>query len=174
MTEALQRIRLLAKYYYDDLRWSDVREHETRTFLVIPLLLALGWAEQQLKIELPVKGGRVDIACYDGPFSREKSEDAVALIETKGFSSGLDYAPQQAHEYATHFRNCNLVIVTNGYCYKTYARKNDETFESKQPAAYLNLLRPRDRYPLDPETTDGALEVLRCLLPLNNRFAPIG
>jgi len=35
---------------------ADIREHETRTFLVIPLLLALGWAEQQLKIEMPAAG----------------------------------------------------------------------------------------------------------------------
>lgn len=94
LTQALQRIRLLAEYYYNHQPWSDIREHETRTFLVIPLLLALGWAEQQLKIELPVKGGRVDIACLDRPFSGNPA-NVVALIETKGFSSGLDFAPRK-------------------------------------------------------------------------------
>lgn len=49
LTSAFRRIRLLATYYYEHCRWSDVREHETRTFLIMPLLLALGWAEQQVK-----------------------------------------------------------------------------------------------------------------------------
>jgi hypothetical protein len=32
LVTALRRIRLLARYYYDYCEWSDVREHETRTF----------------------------------------------------------------------------------------------------------------------------------------------
>ena len=50
LTSTFNRIRLLARYYRRYHRWQDIREHETRTFLVIPLLLALGWAEQQIKI----------------------------------------------------------------------------------------------------------------------------
>jgi hypothetical protein len=91
LTEAIRRIRLLADYYYFSGRWDDIREHETRTFLVVPLLLALGWAEQQLKIEFPVKGvGRVDIACFTGPFLQCEDDDVVVLIETKGFPFRLD------------------------------------------------------------------------------------
>lgn len=172
LTQALQRIRLLAEYYYNHQPWSDIREHETRTFLVIPLLLALGWAEQQLKIELPVKGGRVDIACLDRPFSGNPA-NVVALIETKGFSSGLDFAPTQAQAYAKHFPTCQSVLVTNGYCYKTYRRQSDETFGTS-PSAYLNLRQPSDRYPLDPHQVAGAFEVLRWLLPRSLRtFAEV-
>lgn len=163
LTEALRRIRLLADYYYNNASWKDIREHETRTFLVIPLLLALGWAEQQLKIELPVPGGRIDIACFASPF-RGDHVDVVALIETKDFSSGLDYAPAQAQAYAQHFKNCQVVLVTNGYCYKSYLRQGDATFNTT-PSAYLNILKPKDRYPLDPETVAGALDVLRWLIP---------
>jgi len=163
LTEALRRIRLLADYYYNNWSWQHIREHETRTFLVIPLLLALGWAEQQLKIELPVQGGRVDVACFGGPF-RNDHADVVALIETKGFSSGLDYAPSQAQAYAQHFKNCQVVLVTNGYCYKSYLRQSNATF-STIPSAYLNILRPKDRYPLDPQNVAGALDVLRWLMP---------
>jgi hypothetical protein len=65
LTSAFRRIRLLARYYFDKCKWQDIREHETRTFLVMPLLLALGWSEQQIKIELSVKGmGRIDVACF--------------------------------------------------------------------------------------------------------------
>ncbi|MBA7551169.1 hypothetical protein ES705_43705 [subsurface metagenome] len=59
LSGAFNRIRLLAHYYYDHCTWDDIREHETRTFLIIPLLLALGWAEQQIKIELAVKNRKM-------------------------------------------------------------------------------------------------------------------
>jgi len=163
LTKALRRIRLLAEYYYENWTWRDIREHETRTFLVVPLLLALGWAEQQLKIELPAGGGRVDIACFPEAFKGNNAE-AVVLIETKGFASGLDYAPDQAQAYAKHFPDCRVVLVTNGYCYKTYLRNSEGTFSIK-PSGYLNIIKPRDRYPLEPETVAGALEVLKWLMP---------
>ncbi len=168
LTSAFRRIRLLATYYYENCRWDDVREHETRTFLIIPLLLALGWAEQQIKIELGVSGGRIDVACFTRPYRRDErgnanESDCVLLLESKGFSSGLNNAPEQARGYAAHFPSCQVVVVSNGYCYKTYVRTN-EGF-STSPAAYLNVLKPQDRYPLDPEGVDGCLAVLRCLLP---------
>lgn len=168
LTSAFRRIRLLATYYYENCRWSDVREHETRTFLIMPLLLALGWAEQQVKIELGVSGGRVDVACFARPYRRDQrgqanDSDCILLLESKDFSSGLNYAPDQARGYAESFPSCQVVVVSNGYCYKTYLRTS-EGF-SASPAAYLNVLRPQDRYPLDPERVDGCLSVLRCLLP---------
>ena len=165
LTEALRRIRLLASYYYNNWNWDEIREHEARTFLVTPLLLALGWSEQQLKIELPAPGGRVDVACFVGPYSGN-ADDVIALLETKGFAQGLLYAADQAKGYAAHFPRCKAVIVTNGYCYKTFLRQDDGAFQTSLPSAYLNLLRPRNRYPLDPERVGGALDVLDCLLPM--------
>jgi len=169
LTKAFNRIRYLARYYYahdgaDDFDWTDVREHETRTFLVVPLLLALGWAEQQIKIELPIKGRRrADLVCFSKPFSRLAKSRAIVL-ETKGFSQGLDFAPDQAKAYAEHLPNCGMTVVTNGYCYKAYRRGKRGKFKTAA-TAYLNLLRPRDRYPLYPENVDGCLEMLRLLLP---------
>lgn len=63
VTTTARRIRLLADYYYEHCS-SQILEHETRTFLVVPLLIALGWAEQQLKIELSCSTGRIDVACF--------------------------------------------------------------------------------------------------------------
>ncbi len=165
LTNTLRRIRLLANYYYKRGDWYEIREHETRSFLIIPLLLALGWAEQQIKIELPANKGRVDIACFSKPYKRN-NDDCALIIEGKDFSSGLDYAPEQAHRYAEDFPSCNVVMVSNGYCYKTYIRSESGTF-SIIPSAYLNLLKPKDRYPLDPENVNGALGVLKWLLPNN-------
>lgn len=174
-TKILHRIQRLAKYYY--LENIRIREHETRTFLVIPLLLALGWTEQQLKIELPCSNGRMDIACFSAPYNQKTEESVVLIVETKDFSLGLDYGYEQAHQYTKNFSSCRGILVTNGYCYKTYDRKKDGTFETitsnylnlLQPTAYLNLLQLQDKYSLDPLKVGGALEVLGWLLPSNFR-----
>ena len=170
LTSAFVRIRHLAKYYYEECEWSDIREHETRTFLITPLLLALGWAEQQIKIELNTPDrGRIDIACFSRPYQRNEdglpnNNDCVLIIESKGLNSGLDFAPEQAKSYARHFPSCEVVAVSNGYCYKTYIRNKQGSFSSA-PTAYLNLLKPRASYPLDPRNVGGGLEVLRSILP---------
>ena len=168
LTTTLRRIRLLAEYYYKKCRWEDVREHEARTFLVIPLLLALGWAEQQLKIELPCGQGRVDIAGFRTPYHRG-STDCMLLIETKDFSSGLDQASGQAQRYAADFPSCGTLLVSNGYCYKLFSRKPEANEFAQTASGYLNLLNPRKRYPLDPDNVDGGLRVLLGLLPSSLR-----
>lgn len=173
LTGQLGRIRLLADYYYGLDDWSLVKEHETRTFLVAPLLLALGWAEQQLKIEFSCTGGSVDVACFRDPFAGSDASQCVMLIETKGLSQGLDLAPDQAKHYALDFLTCNLLLVTNGVHYKAYSRVDKDSFTAK-PIAYLNLRKPTSRYPLDP-TVAGALEAVELLLPnVAARQRPIG
>ena len=162
LTNTIRKVRLLADYYYNECSWEDIREHETRTFLVIPLLLALGWSEQQLKIELPSNRRKIDVACFRRNFRRDPSE-CVAIIETKGFVSGLDYAHNQAMMYAENFPDSKAVIVTNGYCYKIFLRERDQFRAS--PSAYINLLKPRDRYPLNPDEVGGALKAIKWLLP---------
>jgi hypothetical protein len=165
LTAVFGRIRLLARYYYESCQRAEVREHETRTFLVAPLLLALGWAEQQLKIELPTRhGGRIDIACFDRACSRGQRVNCKLIVETKGFNQGLDYAADKVKWYAKDFPECNVLLVTNGFCYKAFTREAKGEY-SERPVAYLNLLDPRSRYPKDPENTDGCLEALRLLLP---------
>jgi hypothetical protein len=160
LTATFRRIRRLANYYYQHSTWAQIREHETRTFLIVPLLLALGWPEQSIKIEQPNAGGRVDLALFNGPFPGDPAE-SIALIETKGFAQGLSYAPEQARNYAKHFPKCAVVFVSNGYCYKAYVRT--ESGFATEPSAYLNIREPRDAYPLNPKIP-GALEVLRLLL----------
>jgi len=168
LTAAFARIRRLARYYRVECDRKDVREHETRTFLVAPLLLALGWAEQSMKIELSVPKGRIDLACFRRPYRRDATgqandSDCELIIETKGLAQGLGLAPEQARSYAAHYPSTRAVVVTNGYCYKVFD-KVDGAF-SESPSAYMNLLDPRDRYPRDPIRTAGCLAVLEQLLP---------
>jgi hypothetical protein len=93
VTEELRRIRLLVQFYKKQKNYIP-NEHEIRTFLTVPFLLSLGWAEQAMKIELPVpEGGRADVACFTNPF-KGRNDKCVLLIETKNLGEGLDYAPK--------------------------------------------------------------------------------
>lgn len=162
----IKDIRDLARYYRENYDWNaNILEHEARTFLVVPLLLALGWSEQRIKIEL----ANVDIAYFSKPYKnwKESRENCVAIIETKGFASGLDYARDQAKSYSDNFPNCKALITTNGYCYKIYLKDEKGSFpqDSYDPSAYINLLNPRDQYPLNPKEGNGALDAIKWLLP---------
>lgn len=162
LNDSLYRIRLLAEYYTNSCTWEDIREHETRTFLVIPLLLSLGWTEQQIKIEYSCPAGRMDIALFTKPF-HENSAKIKCIIETKDFSKGLDNVERQAKSYAEHFPECKIIVVTNGVRYKIYIKKNGEYQET--PDSYLNILSPTDKFPLDPQKVKGAIEAIKWLLP---------
>lgn len=165
LLDLLPQLQQLADFY--DKHWDDVREHETRTFLIIPLLRALGWTEKQIKIEMPVPNdrGRVDVACFDQPYTGPQScSGSVRIIESKGFSRGLSGAGKQAIGYALHFPRCDLAIATNGTCYMAFRSSGDATTRSFEPVAYLNLRRPTCRYPLDPGRVGGGLELIGLLL----------
>lgn len=166
LTAAVRRIRLLATYYREETNWQ-ISEHETRAFLILPLLTALGWSEQQMRIEYGTRVGRLDVVCFNEPLHRAEQSDCALILESKGFKNGLDVAHGQAKRYAEALPQAQAVVVSNGYCYKVYRRASDGSF-SEWPHAYLNLLRPQDRYPLDPEK-GGAVETLRLLLPRKYR-----
>jgi hypothetical protein len=166
LTTAVRRIRLLARYYQRETDWM-ISEHETRAFLILPLLTALGWSEQQVRIEYTTKVGRLDAVCFTKPLHEATDDDCALILESKSFRHGLDVAHAQAKRYAKALPGARSVVVSNGYCYKVYLRADDNTF-SEWPDAYLNLLRPRDRYPLDP-SKGGAVETLTHLLPRRYR-----
>lgn len=170
-------IRRLAKKYYEFTfrHWDEFKEHEIRTFLIIPLLLALGWKEGQIKIELnPHKvgvqrQGSIDTACFSSDYQPGKvhtnEKNCRFIIESKRFSSGITQeAFEQARDYAKSLPNCDLILVSNGYCYKAFVRNGADGF-SERPKAYLNLLNLRESYPLDPDNVEGALRVMKLMLP---------
>ena len=173
LTLKLRRIRSLARHYYDFgyKHWDEVKEHEIRTFLIVPLLLALGWDEERIKIELSpgrlgVDDGQksIDIACFSRQYEKDSPdanrENCHLIIESKRFSSGITIdAPAQAKKYAKEL-NCKTIVVSNGYCYKGFVREDGEFRDT--PHAYLNLLKPTRNYPLEPKI-GGALQMLELL-----------
>lgn len=163
--DGVMKVKELANYYYHELNWRDkgkVMEHEVRTFLTIPLLLALGWSEKKLKIELSCEGGKIDIAGFSEDYNpKTGNETCDTIIETKSFQSGLNSASKQAEWYAKNFPNCKKIVATNGFCYKIYSlEKNGKPV----PKAYLDLIKPTVKYPLDPNV-GGMFDAIKLLMP---------
>lgn len=154
-TQTIRRIRWLVKWYYENR--ADISEHETRTFLIIPLLLALGWPEQKLKIEW----NRIDIAFFEKPCTKESnsSNECIAILESKRLRDGLTYVDSQARYYATKYPKCNRIIVSDGCCYRLFRRNEDAWNYS----AYLNILKPKRNHPYEPNI-GGASDVFLSLM----------
>lgn len=155
---AFWRIRRLGRWYED--HWEeredageDISEHETRTFLIVPLLLALGWPEQRLKIEWK----RLDIAFFKENY--KPRDNPVMILESKKLGDPLGYALEQAENYAEKYNHKKLV-VSNGIRYLLLEKKNDKWVKK----AHLNLLKLLDRHPYDTEVK-GAPQLLTQLLP---------
>jgi len=152
VSSTIWRLRRLAGWYSS--RGAGVGEFEIRSFLIIPLLLAVGWPEQSLRIEW----NRLDIAAFDGPYSSEK--EPIMIIESKRLGSGLRYASRQAQSNAAAYPSCSRLVVSDGIRYKLFRKKND----GWAPCAYVNLLSPKRTYPYD-EGVAGAQELFRQLVP---------
>jgi hypothetical protein len=148
-------VRRLARWYKDHGR--NISEHETRTFLIVPVLLALGWSEQKMKIEW----NNLDIAFFSRAYdAKATTEDCIMILESKRMREGLSYAERQVKDYQAAFPNCSRLIVSDGVCYRLYQRQND-LWEWE---AYLNLLKLKDRHPYYTKIK-GALDVFLSLMP---------
>jgi hypothetical protein len=63
------RLRRMAKWYSE--HSADVGEHEIRTFLIVPLLISLGWPEQKMKIEWD----NMDVVLFDSVYRKNARPD---------------------------------------------------------------------------------------------------
>jgi len=150
------RIRRLARWYGRKAAW--VSEHEIRTFLIVPLLLALGWPEQRINIEYE----HADIALWDRTLDQDDAQ-LKTVIETKRLWVGLDGAPvEQAKRYAARYEHCDRLVVSDGFRYKLLELDRDTG--QWVAVAYTNLLKLRSRHPTD-EAVGGSGELFVSLLP---------
>ena len=134
----------------------EVLEHEIRTFLVIPLLISLGWSEQKIKIEY----NNIDVAVFSKPFKGNYKESPKIIIETKRYADGLHYATEAAKNYARQYKDCTLLIATNGCRYKLYEKNGDTFIES----GYLNFFDMREHHYLD----DNIYGAIQCLIQMSS------
>lgn len=168
IARTIARIKRLALWYKEN--DPEVLEHEIRTFLVIPLLISLGWSEQKIKIELSVKAEpdtkhkrnkRMDIAVFSTPYINPNQKkyntplEPVMIVETKSYEQGLFHARNQANQYAAKYPTCSKLLLSNGYIYNLY-EKFGKTFDE---TGYLNLLDMRDSHYLN-KNIEGAIPVI--------------
>ncbi|MBU2638381.1 MAG: hypothetical protein KJ955_05380 [Nanoarchaeota archaeon] len=157
LTNEINKNRKLINWYHYECKNIEgkplpISEHETRTFLVIPLLESLGWKEPNIKIEL----NQVDVALFEKEYQGKKN-DCKVLIETKRLNAGLSAASSQVKDYAKKYPQCKKLIVTNGECYILMNRKGKEK-------AYFNILKPRLHHPFE-KNVGGAVNLLGSLIP---------
>lgn len=136
---SLQRV---ASWYGNETKRPEGRpsEQETICYLVIPLLLSLGWSQQTAAIQW----NYVDIALFQGMPPTEASLSCV--VEAKLLGSSVFSPIGQAREYALRKGRdgCDRLIVTDGIRYALH-RRNGEQFRIE---AYLNILGMRESYPI--------------------------
>ena len=132
----------------------DLSEHETRAFLITPLLLALGWSEQRVKIEWK----NIDMALFREVYKR--GDEPCIILESKRMWEGLRYAQRQAEKYAKLYPLCLRLVVSNGICYRLY-EKEDNSWVWK---AYMNLLKLKDPHPYETDI-EGATHLFVNLMP---------
>lgn len=155
--QTIGRVRRLARWYARYGR--ELSEHEIRTFLIVPVLLALGWSEQRIKIEW----NHTDISLFHNVFERGAHPDVI--LESKRMGAGLGYAERQAARYAKSFRGCRRLVASNGVRYQLYVKHNDDAWDMKgDMTAYLNLLNLKDRHPYLADI-GGAPELFKNLMP---------
>jgi hypothetical protein len=152
IADTIWKLRRIATWYSG--HGSGVGEHEIRTFLIVPLLISLGWSEQKIKIEW----NNIDVAVFNKPYS--ENQKPILLIESKRLWDGLLYAPSQAAQYAKQFTSCKLFIVSDGIRYKLYELEADNW----KYTAYMNLSSPKRNHPYLCDVR-GAVDFFLKILP---------
>lgn len=142
----------IAKWY----NWwgTSPSEHETVSYLVVPLLRILGWTPQRMAIEW----SRIDVALFSR-MPREPKHLSAVVEAKKVHNACLSWAVSQAQDYAEPFPNCRRLVVTDGLRYGIFARVRD----SFSRYAYLNLTRLRKDYPI--YKCKGAKEAILAMTP---------
>ena len=135
-------------------RDSQISEHETVTYLVVPLLRALGWTPQKMAVEWK----HVDVALFSQLPRGDKNLRVV--VEAKKMDNSCLSAKSQAMAYADGKPDCHRLIVTDGLRYGVFTRHEEETFKLY---AYLNLTNLKRHYPI--LECHGAEEALLSMAP---------
>jgi hypothetical protein len=135
---SLQRI---ASWYANETKRPEGRpsEQETVCYLVLPLLLSLGWSQQTAAIQWHY----VDVALFSK--MPPTDETLACVVEAKLLGRSVFYPVGQAREYALRpgRETCKRLIVTDGIRYALHHRSGDEF----RLESYLNILNMRDSYP---------------------------
>jgi len=150
LTKEFDELRRIAKWYIGK---PTPSEFETISYLVVPLLRALGWTPQKMAIEWH----NVDIALFDQLPREDKNLSIVVEAKKKGNSCLT--AQSQAQGYAQGKANCKRLVVTDGLRYGVFVKVENE-YKLK---AYFNLTDLKESYPV--YECSGIKEALRIMTP---------
>lgn len=142
LMSAFASLQRIAAWYANKTKRPEGRpsEQETVCYLVIPLLLSLGWSQQTAAVQWHY----IDVAL----FSKMPPTDATlaCVVEAKLLGRSVFSPTGQAVDYALRAgrEQCKKLIVTDGIRYALHGRVGNE-FKLE---AYLNILKMRDSYPI--------------------------
>ena len=129
-------------------------EDETVSYLVVPLLRALGWTPQRMAIEW----NNIDVALFS---SLPREDDSLSVVvEAKRIKAASLSALPQAENYAEDYNKCRRIVLTDGLRYGIFTRKKGKDFSL---SAYMNLTRLRNKYPI--YKCNGAKDALLAMAP---------
>lgn len=146
----LNELKRIATWYRNS---QTPSEHETVTYLVVPILRALGWSPQKMAIEW----NNIDVALFS-VLPRENS-NLKLVVEAKKMDESCLTAKSQAYTYVEGKSNCDRLIVTDGIRYGVFTKQGLQY----NLHAYLNLTDLKREYPI--YRCQGAKEALLALTP---------
>ena len=135
-------LRRVASWYSNETKRPEGRpsEQETVCYLVVPLLLSLGWSQHTAAVQW----NYVDVALFSGMPPTDAS--LACVVEAKLLGRSVFSPFGQARDYALRpgREQCDRLVVTDGIRYALHRRARD----AFQLNAYLNILSIRDSYPV--------------------------
>ena len=150
LSKEIDELIRVAKWYQ---KFVDPSESETISYLVVPLLRALGWTPQKMAIEWK----NVDVALFN-TLPRENGNLSV-VVEVKKKGSSCLTALSQASTYAEGKESCHRLIVTDGLRYGIYINRNSDF----KLHAYFNITNLKTSYPI--YECHGVNEALKAMTP---------
>ena len=152
----------VVQYLRDQYYWKIEHinnEEQTKTWLIIPFLRALGYDDESTDVvpevtaDFSKKGEKVD-------YMLQVDNLPVALIECKKFGEPLDKHINQLYRYF-QAKNVHIGILTNGIVYYFFTDSKRENVMDKKP--YLEFdITTDDLELLNNYTRDNILQALKC------------
>jgi hypothetical protein len=150
LVSAIDDLQMIAKWYQSV---DNISEFETETYLIVPLLRALGWTPQKMAIEW----NHVDISLFNK--LPRTADHLIAVVEAKKKGNSCLRAYSQAFDYAKDKVNCNRLIVSDGLRYGVFIKKENEYVLH----AYMNITDFRRNYTI--YQCEGIQEALWAMTP---------
>lgn len=164
LLDAIEQIRRIGRWYHDSAASGErPSEHEIIAYMVLPLLMALGWSQQLVSVEWK----KIDLAAFD--FTPTVPENCALICEAKLLQIGLAPALGQALGYVDrhNLNRCRTILLSDGLIYYLYGRQGvnerGDVDWSSTPNGYLNIELIRTDHIASPGT--NAVETLLHMTP---------